>query len=694
MAPRPTASRSHVAGQVVRSGRVTKGKSEKTPANKVPSDQIKVVSTDQVLEQVHGEPPAWAENRQQLCDAIPWFHCTQGAMYHSEGFCWGFLIDADGGTRTYIDDEIIITRIGGCCTKDSEGNLALQKNQEADSTLARSIIASLNSKLPVGLIIGSKHKILNRDLPHRYNVMAWFRVTNVWFERIGTNHGAKVRFEKLDLAEKSWWAAKGSAPPMPLELRDFDTKPQTLKCEGCSKESIRVYEDGWMCLQPECDRFWKIGNVSSPPELTFNPAFLSFRSRPDNEIRPNCSLVPDHLSTLNEDATDVSTSRGAWKGIVCPECHKCIRRTLWRGWKCSDDSTGTQTGGNVCSFERLMTMNPISRQVLLDDSEQPSMRREMVFDRKFMIPEIDDVSLSPYRKLTYKLDGVGFITHLVANAEINSRPNGSDDLFIGLQREDLGLKRFPLSSSLVAGTLTAHFAVNHGSPYKYVVSVLSKAFGEAPGIILRALGRLSWATEQAVISAGDMYMPPNELLTLGYFEGMKIGYHDDGESSLGPTIATLSLGAKSTMWIRMKYKHFNGHTRRVDAGDGKAVSGSVLQEDPVLKGCRLEDERRALKERFGAGEISQDEYDNSRRTLFAIQKGKQAPPAIKLELHHGDLVVMHGENLQRYYEHSVVPENKLRFALTARYVKPDHVDAAEIEKGNFTLTPDQIYDGK
>jgi hypothetical protein len=51
------------------------------------------------------------QGRQQLCDAIPWFRCTQGAMYHSEGFCYGFLIDADCGSRTYIDDEVIITRM-------------------------------------------------------------------------------------------------------------------------------------------------------------------------------------------------------------------------------------------------------------------------------------------------------------------------------------------------------------------------------------------------------------------------------------------------------------------------------------------------------------------------------------------------------------------------------------------------------
>lgn len=60
-------------------------------------------------------------------------------------------------------------------------------------------------------------------------------------------------------------------------------------------------------------------------------------------------------------------------------------------------------------------------------------------------------------------------------------------------------------------------------PYKYVVSVDSKGFDEATDDVLRALGRLSWATETAVISAGGVYQPPNELLILGYFAEMSIG---------------------------------------------------------------------------------------------------------------------------------------------------------------------------
>lgn len=68
--------------------------------------------------------------------------------------------------------------------------------------------------------------------------------------------------------------------------------------------------------------------------------------------------------------------------------------------------------------------------------------------------------------------------------------------------------------------------IDQGMPYKYVVSVASKAFSEAHPVILRALGRLTWATEKAL---GPDHLPPNELLALGYFEAMKIGVCENRE---------------------------------------------------------------------------------------------------------------------------------------------------------------------
>lgn len=100
------------------------------------------------------------------------------------------------------------------------------------------------------------------------------------------------------------------------------------------------------------------------------------------------------------------------------------------------------------------------------------------------------------------------------------------------------------------------------------------------------------------------------------------------------------------MFVRMKYKYFNGSTRRAEPRQ----IGTLLQNDPVLKDCMFEGERRTLKEEFDAGEISQSDYDDSRRALAMGRKGREAPVTIKMELNHGDLVVMHGEDLQKYYE--------------------------------------------
>lgn len=139
------------------------------------------------------------------------------------------------------------------------------------------------------------------------------------------------------------------------------------------------------------------------------------------------------------------------------------------------------------------------------------------------------------------------------------------------------------------------------------------------------------------------------------------------------------------MYLRMKYKYYHGYSK----------AKKLLDDDPVLPGCKYEHPRRMLKQQFLAGGIPKPVYDALRReTLFQRSRSGEAPPVVKMVLHHGDLVVMHGESLQKYYEHSVVPEKKLRFALTARYIKPDQVEEKDLVKGEYILTPAQVYDGQ
>ncbi|KAE8356136.1 2OG-Fe(II) oxygenase superfamily-domain-containing protein, partial [Aspergillus coremiiformis] len=631
------------------------------------------------------DPPAWANYRSEMGDALPWFRAVQGGIYHKDGVCWGVLVDADSGDRSYIDDEVVITRIGGGCTKDADGNLVHIRDQDMKDAMVKSVFNSMEQKIPVGIIVGHHNTVLKTKVPHPFNVLDYFRVAHVWFEIADGFKAAKVRFEKLDLSTKSWWAAKGALPPTPLEDRDFQSRPESTQCCGCGHSSFKIYNQGWMCLDPSCDLFFTMGGSVAPTTLTYTQEFLNYRMTPDASIEPHHSLIPDLLSTLDEDDTSTTTCRVAWKGIVCPQCHKCISRRFWEGWKCSDSYTPTS---HTCTFEKMFKMHPVSMRSVIDSLEISPRKRALIADDKFMTPTVNDVDLAPYRMLVYNLAGVGHITHLVSNREINGRPNGPNAMFQQLQQAKLGLERYPLSQSVVGGTLTAHFAANYvsclGMPYKYVAPVNSKAFSEAPDVVLHALGRLKWATENAVRWAGGKALPPNEMLVLGYMEAQKIGYHDDGESSLGPTIATMSLGARSTMLVRMKSKYFNGRSK----------GGVVLKEDPVIQGCALQPERKALKTAIEKGELNEENYAEEYQRIWKKHRYLEAKPCIKLELNHGDLVVMHDEKLQKYYEHSVIPENKLRYALTARHIKADYVDSAEAHKGNFQLEGDQVYDGK
>lgn len=278
--------------------------------------------------------------------------------------------------------------------------------------------------------------------------MAYFRVSDVWYEKVGRRTGAKVRFEKLDLECLSWWAAQGSPPPSPLSKRQCWTASATVECSACLKTSRHVYKEGWMCLQPACKNFWSMDG-STPDNLTFNPDFLKFRTAPDPFTLPQYSLVPNLLSTINEGDRDVSTLRIAWKGIVCPECNKCISRRFWRGWKCTDDIARIQgSQGNLCRFQKMMEMHPASLRSVIDDFELGPIKRALYFDTRFVRPEVDDESLYPFRRLTYRIRGVGCITHFISNRDINSRVNGPNDLFRQLQSTDLGLRRYPLQQSV------------------------------------------------------------------------------------------------------------------------------------------------------------------------------------------------------------------------------------------------------
>ena len=256
-----------------------------------------------------------------------------------------------------------------------------------------------------------------------------------------------MRLEKLDLATTSWWAAKYSDPPVPLNRRVL-TSAEHPTCDACGEQSPRVYKESWMCLQRTCKQFWTVSGLAPPVELTFDLPFLRQRSSPIMNSRSAFSLVPDLLSTLPDDTKDCSSARALWKGIVCPRCHRCIARKLWAGWKCET---------NDCEFEYKLPMRPVSLRSVISEFELGVVGHRPPFidtgnkngngnGNELLRPTV--TYMKNYRKDTFTIEGIGSITHYAANSVVNSRPGGPNDLFRELQAADLGLQRFPLQQSV------------------------------------------------------------------------------------------------------------------------------------------------------------------------------------------------------------------------------------------------------
>lgn len=419
-----------------------------------------------------------------------------------------------------------------------------------------------------------------------------------------------VRMEKIDLNKKSWWARVGS--PLPHPERDLNAiKAASKKCIHCTNTSKAIFEQGWTCLKSSCDKFFVFDSPLDDRELTYSEAYLQERTAySGNAPGP---LAPPLMTEADMIIAGNRGVKAAFKqGIVCPLCKGCSRRIQWSKWSC-------ETVG--CDFTHSLPFRITNVKDTMSDI--PGHLTQQNYARGFGI-KYEAKRIGGYNVFEYGMPGpdgevVGVLQLFKSTEAINHQHDGPNDLFRLMQERDFDLRRRPVRQHNSNGEiLTNHFATNWGAPYKFVVTQSSRGFSEAPVVIIKALKRLTWAGEQALKDIGEPFHPFNELLSIGYFEDCSIGFHDDGESTLGPTVATLSLGASATMALRPKAK----------AAIGVASRNAKGTKNPVLR----------------------------------------------VTLDHGDMVIMHGSGVQKYYEHEVVPSGTLRFALTCRYVRPDTLE--------------------
>ncbi|KAI7186089.1 hypothetical protein D0869_08586 [Hortaea werneckii] len=679
-----------------------------------------------------GQPRVWADSRQALCETVPYFKKPQGGCHQNDGHVYAFLFDGVGHCREYMDSDVIIARAGGGMESDSSSGTMMQAK---DQTMKEAqVVAMLNDaqlQNPLIVICGNKNTGALTKMPHKYNVLGWYKPIAVWAEKTSGKRNknwttVKYRMERLKSQEPIWHAPVGARTHHPSEAGEL-VKSTCASCRQCYPQ---IYLESWMCLNSSCDRFWRLGNGQEAPSgaLTYNPAYLLHRTpwpveEEPFDVRPR---MPESGKVIGDTLTYINT-----RGILCPNCGRCNPRYRFSGWVCDNQH---------CDWEGLKVnhqaiMPSALHQATDTFGDGPSLGR----NRHDPSVSVKVSYTHGYKIFTYTVEGIkGRFVHAVANGRINREWQGPDDMFAALQTEDMGLERRRFNSEKLSGgkdkeaqiaparsefqgqlpsppndgsggdeadefgaiqkpeadvgDFMMAFSMNYGMPYKFVASGASKPFEESPWPVQACRSRLNWAQRTFLPDSGsgndDEF---NEELIFAYMEGQKIEYHDDGEEGLGPRIATLSLGGKAKMYLRMKSKHFVGCSKTGVFTPDRPVPGGIEGKEMDERRLAAWNELQSLKETDRAAYSRRLKEIPKELGLYS-KKGKPGPDLVTVTLNHGDIVLMEGYDIQKYLEHKVVPDAHLRFALTCRVVLENHLKPGE--RPEYAVGPDTYgYDG-
>lgn len=639
-----------------------------------------------------GKPEVWADGRQELCETLHYFRSYQSACYCTGGFARAFMFDKIAHPRDYMDSDVIISRAGGGLVKDKEsGEMRNAKDQSDDTAIVQGLKNCMKHYTPVVIITGIDNPHNPSQSPHQYCVLDYFKPTHIWVEKSGSSKILRYRFEKLNTNKQSWWKPKDELEPIKLASLG---PPVEKTCNSCKQPSVQVYLNGWMCLKAECSAFWHIVQdiyigpypISSEPNeksLVYDPRFLKQKSPWPNDNH-EYSLKPSSQELSGYSIPGEDTSRAFWSGTVCPDCGRCNSRLSWMGWGCLNPS---------CSFEKKPPHCLIPAMSIREPFWPLSDSYTLSRDIHASLIKVTVTFAHGYRINRYEIPGIeGFVAHMIANRTVVEERGGPDSMFEELQQTDIDLRRRPMPNGQLKGeSYCRHFTVNYGMPYKFIAATASHSFAGAARPITTTRSRLNWAAKfllsqekSANSDSENTNHEFNEVLALGYFESQKINYHDDGEHGLGPTIATLSLGAPGTMRLRMKARHYHG------------VTSTVYEDATPLAGCQHYEARTALHADLQALKVSDPKAYRARLKdipkELGLKSSGHAKDVLKMELGHGDIVVMHGAQVQKYYEHAVEHAGKLRFALTCRYIDPESL--GESDRPAYVVGPDEGgYDG-
>ncbi|KAM0705695.1 hypothetical protein Q7P35_007055 [Cladosporium inversicolor] len=682
-----------------------------------------------------GKPEVWAPGRQELCETLPYYKSAHSGCYSNGNTIYSFMFDSAGVGREYMDSDVIIARMGGHMESDMETGLVSQKkDHDIEGKQPQSVLNNIVHKNPIVIICGDKNAGAITKMPHRYCALGWFKPTHVWAEKTSTKRKTvttvRYRFERLDRSKPSWYHPVSSEAAEPADTVALPVKT----CAECSQYCPQVYLIDWVCTNPKCIAFWQMTNGQPAPygDLDYHPGFLLQRTTWERESPPfNLNPgVPQIGQHFGDNLSLVNT-----KGIVCPDCGRCNSRYMFTHWRC--DTPGCRW--KLQPKHKIVMPSNLSHTPwdmasdgpsLIKSTTAPAVRTQVKYH-------------SNYKVIKYTIQGIaGAVIVAKANKHVVSEPGGADDMFREMQTVDVGLERRMMRKTgsaesksatadnemnqaeedpveqpkandddddddehnAEAGMRMNAFGMNFGMPYKFIASGDSRSFEEAPVAVRTARSLLNWA-QRVFVNDEEGYQDFNEELIFGYMDGQKIKYHDDGEMGLGPRIATLSLGGGATMLLRVKAKYFGQMSNTSVFTYEQPLPLPIMQSSgytsgfrgkKTLKPCKDTHEGRhaaweELKELKEAGDGAGFRKRSKEVSKELELKRTAGEPILTFHLTHGDIVIMVGEDVQKFLEHQVEPTGSLRFALTCRTVLGNHLPPDQLPK--YEAADAELYNG-
>ncbi|RDI84042.1 Nucleoporin [Venturia inaequalis] len=637
-----------------------------------------------------GQPSVWADGeiaRTDMCEALPYYRSFKGSFYPLDGFACAFMHDAAAGPRDFMDSNVIFSHASGGLTEQDNQEQASadspvkksragprrmsRKGNQPDSREQLLLRKNLEMGVPIAIITGNKNPTAQFAVPHRYCVLGWFMITDIWYEKVNGVGEYRYRFEKLPTATPSWWKPQGVDEPVQLgELGDSNRQ----SCSTCGKSCDQVYLIGWMCTNRECAAWWTLEDGTEPDEgsLQGDPRFAKKKTI-FPQVSPPFMTKPNPWIFGRGHGYDAGIVWEATRGIVCPDCGRCGVREEWSRWTCQN---------SACGLTRQLPLSLVEPRQVLDywhpvDEGVVSFRQD---DAKNC--GVEESIKGNWRVTTYRIPGTDCsVVHMFANKTIHEESGGPNDMFKNLQQEDIGLKRRRIGGD----GMTNNFTKNFGMPYKFIVGTASESFDTAPKAIHDARARMNWAARESFGEA--THEPFNECLVLGYFEDNSIKYHDDGEKGLGPTIATLSLGGSAKMTLRMKQTHFKGCTQ-----------GSGFVDREPITGCENHGKRLAAWKTLEKLNLDPKERKTRLKKMaqeLGLKPGAATgggPVVLEMKINYGDIVLMNGRVLQEVFEHQVKPLGKLRYAITGRSIEEGSLKVGD--RPDYEVRDEAVrYDG-